>query len=218
MAGEFVVIGLGMFGRNVALHLVRAGQSVLAVDVDLGEVEAIATEIDSAVCADATDEEALAELGIDRMSCAVVAIGTDSTESSILATALLRQLGVPRIVARAVSPLHARVLRAVGAHQVINPEEKMGERLARRLAEPNVLRRLELGEGVDVAEIEAPEVFVGKTLLELDLRRRHGLSVVAIRRGGRVEAAPGGDERLATGDVLVLIGTPESIEQVASLA
>lgn len=218
MVGEFAVIGLGMFGRNVALNLVRAGHSVLAIDLSLAEVEAISGEIDSAVCADATDERALAELGLDRMSCAVVAIGAEATESSILATALLRQLGVPRIVARAVSPLHGRVLRAVGAHEVVNPEEQMGESLARRLAEPNVLRRLELGEGVDVAEVEVPEGFVGRTLIDLDLRRRYGISVVAIRRGGRIEAALGGDEQLASGDVLLLIGPPNAIVRVASLA
>jgi trk system potassium uptake protein TrkA len=117
-----------------------------------------------------------------------------------------------------VSHLHARVLRAVGAHEVLNPEEEMGRRLARRLGQPNVLERLELGEGVDVAEIEAPESWVGRSLVELDVRRSYGISVVAIRRAGRIEATLHGGERLASRDVLVVIGTAASIARLAALA
>ncbi len=215
---EFAVIGLGVFGRHVALNLVRRGQSVVAIDRDPDEVEALAAELDATVCLDATDERALRELGLERVSCAVVAIGAESMEASILTTALLRQLGVPRIVARALDELHARVLFAVGAHEVFNPELEMGERLARRLAEPNVLERLDLGEGAQVAELEVPEQLAGQSLVDLDLRRRFGVSVVAIRTGDRVRATIDGTERLEGGSVMVVIGSPDAVRRLAKLA
>ncbi len=216
--GNFVVIGLGMFGRNVALHLAAAGQAVLAVDRDQSEVDRVAPELDSVVCADATDETALRELGLERMSCAVVAIGAQSMEASILTTALLRQMGVPRIVARSLTELHSRVLRAVGAHEVVSPEEQMGQRVARRLAEPNVLDRLDLGGEAQLAEVEVPSAFVGRTLVELDVRRRHGVTVVAIRREGQVRASVRQDERFRDGDVMLVIGAADRIRRLASLA
>lgn len=218
MTGEFMVIGLGRFGRALALSLVRQGQAVLAVDADRDRVQAVASEVDAVICADATDEAVLADLHPERATCAVVAIGTRGVEASILVTTLLNQAGVPRIVARAVSELHARVLRAVGAHQIINPEAEIGERLARRLAQPNVLEQLELGDDVDLAEVTVPEAFIGKSLIELDLRRRHAVSVLAIRRQGRVRASLDGTESLESGDVLVLIGTRAAIGAMASRA
>jgi trk system potassium uptake protein TrkA len=217
MVGEFAVIGIGMFGRNVAVQLARAGHSVLAIDIDQEEVDRAAADLDAVVCADATDEAALRELRMERMTCAVVAIGAQSMEASILATALLRQLGVPRIVARSLSDLHARVLRAVGAHEVVSPEEEMGQRLARRLAEPSVLERIELGEGAELAELEVPAAWIGKSLLELDIRRKYGVTVVAVRRGRTVRATVDASLPLGEGEVVVVIGEPAGIERVATL-
>lgn len=218
MVGQFVVIGLGIFGRTVAVNLARSGHSVLAVDLDQREVDRVAPELDSVVRADATDEQALRELRLERVSCAVVAIGAQAMEASILTTALLRQMGVPRIVARSLSELHARVLRAVGAHEVVSPEEEMGHRLARRLAEPNVLERLELGEDAELVELAAPESFIGQTLVDLKVRQRFGVTVVAVRRAGSVRASPGAGDRLEPGDVLVVIGDPEGASRLAALA
>lgn len=218
MVGQFVVIGLGIFGRTVAVNLARSGHSVLAVDLDQREVDRVAPELDSVVRADATDEQALRELRLERVSCAVVAIGVQAMEASILTTALLRQMGVPRIVARSLSELHARVLRAVGAHEVVSPEEEMGHRLARRLAEPNVLERLELGEDAEIVELGVPESFIGRTLVDLNVRQKFGVTVVAVRRAGSVRASPGADDRLEPGDVLVVIGDPEGASRLAALA
>jgi trk system potassium uptake protein TrkA len=138
-------------------------------------------------------------------------------EASILTTALLRQVGIPRIVARSLSELHGRVLRAVGAHEVVSPEREMGQRLARRLAEPGVLERLELGEDAQLAEVAAPESFIGKSLVELEVRRQFDLTVVAIRRADTVRAniAPG--DRIQAGDVLVVIGDPAGVHRLATL-
>jgi trk system potassium uptake protein TrkA len=218
VVGQFVVIGLGIFGRTVAVNLARSGHSVLAVDLDQREVDRAAPELDSVVRADSTDEQALRELRLERVSCAVVAIGAQAMEASILTTALLRQMGVPRIVARSLSELHARVLRAVGAHEVVSPEEEMGHRLARRLAEPNVLERLELGEDAELVELAAPESFIGKTLVDLNVRQQFGVTVVAVRRAGAVRASLGAGDRLEPGDVLVVIGDPEGASRLAALA
>ncbi len=218
MIGEFLVIGLGRFGRTVAVKLSSEGQAVLAVDMDQEVVQQVAAEVDSAVQADAIDEKVLRDLHPERMSCAVVAIGTEFLEASILCTALLRQMGVPRIIARAVDDLHARVLRAVGADEIVNPEAEIGERLARRLAQPNVFEQIELGDDADLAEVNVPEALVGKTLIELDIRRRYAISVVAIRRGDKVKANLDGTESLESGDVLVAIGTRAALRRVAAMA
>jgi trk system potassium uptake protein TrkA len=218
MQGEFMVIGLGRFGRAVALQLSRQGQSVLAVDANPERVQALASEVSAAVCADTTDEATLIELHPEHLSCAVVAIGDQSVQGSILTTALLRQAGVPHIVARAVDELHGRVLRAVGAHDVVNPEKEIGLRLARRLLQPGVFEQIELGDEADLAEVAVPEIFVGKTLIELDLRRRHEVTAVAIQRQDKVRAALDGSERLESGDVLVVIGSREAIRRLATRA
>jgi len=218
MIGEFLVIGLGRFGQGLVLGLARLGQSVMAVDTDESRVQSVAASIDAVVCADATDESALRELHPERMTCVVVAIGAEAMQSSIMAVALLQQMGVPRIVARAVDELHARVLRAVGAHEIVNPEAEIADRLARRLAQPDVFSQIELGDEADLAEVAAPAAFIGKTLVELDVRRKYGVSVVAIRKGDSIRANPGGNERLESNDVMVLIGTKPAIRRLASLA
>lgn len=217
MSSEYVVIGAGQFGRAVAQSLTALGQSVLVIDVDRERIEEMVGDVDAAVTADATDERALQDLGVAGISTAVVTIGTESVEASILTTALLRQLGVPRIVARAINTLHARVLQSVGAHEVLNPEEEMGRRLAARLAHPTIHEQFELGNA-HLAEVELPERFVGKSLKELDMRRHHKVTVMAVRRGEQVLASPDAEMTLASGDVLLLIGAPDAVHAVASLA
>lgn len=214
--GEFAVLGLGRFGRAVALSLIREGQAVLAVDINPERIEMMADQADAVVSADTTDEASLSGLRLERMSCVVVAIGPKSTEASILTTALLRQVGVPRIIARAFNELHARVLVAVGAHEVINPEDEMGRRLARRLAHPAIVDQLELGDAT-IAEIEAPETFVGQDLAALDLRNRYRISVLGLRRQGVTRSNPRAQDRIESGDVLLVMGQPAAIERVAAL-
>ena len=210
MPQQFAVVGLGTFGRSVALNLAHSGQAVLAVDRNEEEVAALAGELDAVVCVDATDEATLREIGVDRMACVVVAIGAESMEASILVTALLRQLGVPRIVARALTELHARVLHAVGAHEVVSPEAEMGLRLARRLAEPNVIARLELGTDAELAELAAPQSFVGKSLVELDVRRRSTYRVTPSSEPSRSTSSPSSTRRLRAGETVMVIGSYQS--------
>lgn len=214
---EYVVFGLGRFGSQVARHLTRFGHSVLAVDRQQELVEAMASEVDAALCLDATDEQALAELQVGRIGCAVVAFGADSNEASILTTALLRQAGVARIVVRSTTALQARVLRAIGADEVINPEEAMGERLARRLALPNVLEQFDLGPGTRLAEIDVPEAWAGRSIRELDVRRKLRLTVLVVRRGDTIIEQGLGDLPLQSGDVIVVLGSDAAIGNVGAL-
>jgi trk system potassium uptake protein TrkA len=213
---EFAVIGLGRFGRSVARSLVREGQAVLAIDIDPTRLEQVDDEVDATSRADTTDEQAMAALRLDRMSCVVVSIGSRATEASLLTVAILRELGVPRIVARSFDERHARLLLAIGANEVINPEVDMGARLAWRLARPGILDQFDLGDA-RVAEVEAPESLVGSSLAELDLGGRRQLAVLLLRRGHEVRANPGPQERIESGDVLVLLGSERAIADLAAL-
>lgn len=213
---RFAVIGMGRFGRAVANSLVREEQAVLAIDRNPRRLDLVAGEVDATARADTTDEEAMAALQLGRMSCAVVTIGSRATEASILTVAILRDQGVPRVVARAFDDRHARLLLALGANEVLNPEDEIGARLALRLARPDILDQFEFGEA-RVAEVEAPELFVGSTLGDLDLRVRHGVSALVIRRGSDVLPNPGAGTMVESGDVLVVLGREEAIEAVAAL-
>lgn len=213
---ELAVIGLGRFGRAAARSLVRDGQAVLAIDHDPARLELVAGEVDATARADTTDEEALAELRLGRMACVVVTIGSRATEASILTVAILRELGVPRIVARAFDERHARLLLAIGAHEVLNPEDEMGERLALHVARPGILDRFRCAGGW-VAQVEAPEAFVGSALGALDLAAAGGVEVLALRRGDRVTARPGADWRIESGDVLVVFGEEEAVHRIEAL-
>jgi trk system potassium uptake protein len=218
MSGDFAVVGLGQFGRSVALNLVQQGEAVLAIDIDPQRAQLVEADVDAVVVADATNEAALAELGLERMSCVVVAMGARARDTSIMVTALLRQRAVRRIVTRATNELHERVLRAVGAHEIVNPEQEMGARLAGHLANPHVIDQFALDREHLVAEVEAPETFVGRKLSELSLRERSKVAVVLIRRRGVVISTIDENEQVESGDVLVVLGTPLAVRQFAAHA
>lgn len=225
MLRKAVVIGLGKFGREVAVNLGGRGYSVLALDVDLERVNALSRHVESAMVLDATDESALEGVNLDEMGVAVCAIGEKALENSILCTALLKQFNVPRIIARSHNPLHERILRLVGATEVVNPEKEMGIRLAGRIASPGIVEMIPLAEGVSFSEIMVPESFVGQSLTTLDIRKRHQVNVVAVRRPrpgqsiseGRLIINPDPSEALKSGDILVVVGQDTHIERINRL-
>ena len=188
----------------------------MVLDIDADVVQEISASIDAAVCGDSTEESVLAELVPRQFDCAVVTIGASSVEASILTTALLQKLQIPRIVARATSDLHARVLDAIGAHEVLNPEAEMGIALGRRLSVPNLLEHLDLGDDTALAEVALPPGWEGKAISETDMRR-HGVTLVAIRRGGRILRLASDRDVLASADLLVVLGSNEEIERLANL-
>lgn len=213
---DFAIIGLGRFGRAVARSLALEGQQVLAIDRDQRRLDAVAADVERVVSADTTDEAAVEGLGLEQMTCVVVTMGSRATEASVLTTAILRELGIPRIVARAFDERHARLLLAIGAHEVLNPEEELGRQLATRLAHPGIVAEMRFGDAI-LAEVEVPEAFVNRPLKEIDLRNRYGITVLAVRRQGEARINPSAGDAPASGDVLVLLGPPEAIRKVSAL-
>ncbi len=207
----FGVVGLGRFGSNVARALYERGEEVLAVDRDPERVQEIRPFSSQALLADIRDREALVQAGIAEADAAVVSVGQEM-EASILVTLYLREFGVKKIIAKAVTLDHAKVLKRLGASEVVFPERDMAYRLAERLATPNVFERFAVSEGVTAVELTAPAPIVGRTLREAALRVKYGVTAVAIRKkGDQVIAAPDGSERIDPGDVLVVIGPDEQV-------
>lgn len=212
---QAIVIGLGQFGTAVARALAERGVEVLAIDSVEERVQAISAHIAEAMCFDATDQEALQRTSPDKRDVCLCAIGDDAKEASIICTALLRQSGAKRVIARANDDVHARILSLVGAHQVVNPERAFGERFASQIVHEGVKGEMLLGEGVLLSEVETPEAFVSKSLGELRLPSRFGVTVVAIRKhGSGVVLLPHVNTTLESGDVIVLVGRQGAVAQM----
>jgi trk system potassium uptake protein TrkA len=213
MAKQAIVIGLGHFGMSVARALAERGAEVLAVDSAEDRVRVAAGFVAEAACFDATDTDALARSSPERRDVCICAIGDESREASIICTALLRQTGARRVIARANDELHARILYLVGAHQVVNPEREFGERFARQIMYESVLGEMPLGESLRIAEIRPPAAYVGKTLAELRLPAKHGVTVVAVRRAGTNDVTmPGPTSQIGNDDVLVVVSDEKGID------
>lgn len=221
----YAVVGLGAFGLRVCEVLNEKGAKIIAIDNHPDAIDKIKETASQAILLDATDEISLNKVPFDDVDVAIVGIG-DDMESSIVVTAHLRAIGVPRIVARAVRPIHRKVLLQVGADEVINIEEDAGQRLATRLTAPEVLDKIPLSETLSIAELFVPEEFVGSSLQELDFRKRLGLIVVALRRtlvdveesGEAVPEDhvifPAPTEVLKQNDILVVAGKDTDIEEL----
>jgi trk system potassium uptake protein TrkA len=210
---QFAVIGLGRFGSSVARTLFSMGYDVLAVDVDGERVQDLAKDVTHAVQGDAREEETLRAVGIRNFDVVVVAIGQD-IQSSILITVLLKELGVKCVVAKAQNELHAKVLYKVGADKVVFPERDMGARLARNMVAANILDYIQLSPDYSIVEVATSENWEGKTLRELNLRARFGINVLAIKRDKKLIVAPGAEDLLHKGDILVVVGSNANIDQL----
>ena len=215
MSQQFVIIGLGRLGTAMLRTLDSLGHEVLGIDTDERRIQDLADEFPNAhlVAADATDEVVLGNLNVGQFDGAAVVIG-ENMEAGILATANLKELGVPSVTSRALSRLHARVLEKIGADRIVQPEREMGRQLARTMASPAILEYLDLGEDEALLEIETPGQWVGQTLADLQLARKLGLTVVALkpREGGGT--IPRGDTELGRGDVLVIGGPKKNLDRL----
>jgi trk system potassium uptake protein TrkA len=215
----FAVIGLGRFGAAMATTLAELGHDVIGIDGDEQKVGAVADIVSMAVQLDATDERALRAAGIQDVDIAVVSIG-EKIEASLLVVTVIKELGIKNIVAKAVTPLHGRILEKLGVTRVVFPEREMAVRLAHSLVIPNVLDYIELSGDYSIVEVPAPADFFGKTLREIGLRARFGLTTIAIKRGSRTghgaftNVAPGPDDVVEDGDILALLGSNERLGQL----
>ncbi|MBQ5760271.1 MAG: TrkA family potassium uptake protein [Clostridia bacterium] len=212
----FVVIGLGRFGTAIARELSQLGNEVIAVDRDEAKVAAIADEVTHAMAADIQDEDVLRRMGVTECDCAIVAFAT-SLQDNILVTLLLKELGVKRVIAKARSEMHVRVLKKVGADQIVFPEADMGVRLARILDSGRVRDYVDIGGQYRVAEIGAPEAWHGKSLQALDLRRRHRLNVLLIKtqNGNGQLVNPSAEYIVKADDIVVVMGLDQDVSEVS---
>lgn len=212
MRREFAVIGLGQFGGSICYELSNEGMDVLAIDRDPQKVNEFKNIASHAVIADATDEQVLTELSVDQIDHVIVAIG-DNIQASILATVILTDLNVKKITVKAQNEYHEKILKRIGASQIVHPERDMGKRLAHSLISSNILDYLELSDEHSIVEVKTGRKMIGKTLIDLNIRANYGCNVVGIRRGNEMNVSPDANDKLEEEDVLIVIGANDDISR-----
>jgi trk system potassium uptake protein TrkA len=214
MNRQFAVVGLGRLGISMVETLDSLGHEVLAIDKKEDVIQDLADDLPNVhlVATDATDEDAVRGLNVEGFDAAAVMIGENHIEAGILATATLKEVGVPKIVARATNGIHARVLERVGADRVIQPEREIGEQLARTIASPVLLDYVDLGEDEALIEAQVPRAWLDKSLSELDLSQKMGLTVMVLKPKGGPGTLPHGASVLHEGDVLVVGGSKKALD------
>lgn len=210
---QFAVIGLGRFGTSIAQALYHMGHDVLAVDISEERVNSVMKDVTHVVQVDSTNEAALRSLGLDNFDVVIVSIGQD-VQASILTTLILKEMGVKNIVAKARTELHGKVLYKIGANRVVYPEWDMGIRVAHNLVSANILDFIELSDDYSIVEIKAPANMVGKSLQQLDLRAKMGVTVLAIKGEEGINVSPGAKDQVAEGEILVLVGKNEQLQKI----
>lgn len=213
MSKQFVVIGCGRFGQSVAIKLSEMGSEVMVVDENEEVIQSISDKVTYAVQADATDENAIKALGIRNFDVAIVTIGSD-IQSSILVTLLVKEMGIKHIIAKAQNAAHAKVLYKIGANRVVFPEKEMGIKVAKGLLSSNVLELIDLAPEYSILEIKMSEDWIGKSLVEINMRRQYSLSVIAIRRGDEIDINVEPDRVLLKDDVLVVVGHNKDLQKL----
>lgn len=215
---RFLIVGLGHFGSSAAASLESRGHDVTALDVDRDKVEAVGRRLRRAVVGDATDPLVLEHVGADQHDVAIVSTG-DDVSASLLTAIGLRDCGIRDIYVKVVSELHARILEKVGIPNTVFPERESARLLAHRAASASILQYFELGPGFSAQEMAVPPAWVGRSLRDLALPRRHRVSVIAVRDylADEVEPVPDPDEPLTDSDTLLLAGRGEDLERVAQV-
>ncbi len=210
---QFVVCGLGRFGISVATELAHAGYEVMVIDQSDEKIQDISTIVTHAVRADATDVDDMKSLGIRNFDVGVVAIGKD-IQSSIMTTLLLKELGIPYVVAKATSELHERVLRKIGADRVIQPELDMGRRIATNLISGNILEHIQLSAEYSITEIPILAEWKGRSIIQADVRNKYGINIIAVERQGSLDISPRPDYVFQEGDMVVVVGSNARIKML----
>ena len=213
---SYIVIGLGRFGSEVARQLYEQGCEVMVVDNSQDLVQQISEEVTHAVVGDARDKEALRAMGANEFDCGIVAIG-GSLADSVLATMNLKELGVGYVVCKAHDETHREVLKKLGADRVVIPEKEQAGRLAKSLSSHNVLDYIELSEDYGIIDVPAPNEWTDKTLIELNVRAKLGVNILAIKREGGITVSPAADFRIAKGDIVVVLGDTDALKAVQKL-
>ncbi|RAP24564.1 hypothetical protein C2W59_02081 [Bacillus pumilus] len=207
---EFAVIGLGRFGGSICKALSEEGLEVLAMDLNEDRVNEYAQIASHAVIGDSTDEAVLKNLGMRNFDHVIVAIG-ENIQASILTTIILKELGVKLVTAKAQNDYHEKLLNKIGADRVVHPERDMGKRIAHKIITNNVIEYLELSDEYGLIEVEANGHLENQSLLDLDIRARYQINIVAIKRGKEVIISPLAHEQIQKKDILIVIGAMKDI-------
>lgn len=212
---SFCIIGLGNFGKTMALTLAENGHQVLVIDTDEEKIDEIADKVVSAICGDATNENVLHSAGVNNFDCCVVCL-KNNMQDSILITLLLKEMGANKIVARAVSEHHKKILAKLGADIVIFPEKDMGQRLALTLAKNDVLEYFNLSDEFSIIEIKVPKKWVGHSIKELEIRRKYGVNVIATcnRNNNNFEIFTNPERIFGEDEKVVIVGNNSDIEKL----
>lgn len=204
-AKEYVVIGMGEFGTSVARTLANSGVAVIAIDREEKNLEGVIDVVTHTICADVTNPEAMKQVGISDCDVAIVAIGND-LESNMLITIQLKEMGIPYIMAKASSDLEGRLLKKIGADKIVFPDKHMGTRVATEFLNSNYYEAIELSESYSMINADVPEEWIGKSLVELNVRARYGINIVGIKNGEEININPRPDVRLRVGDEMIVLG------------
>ena len=210
---SYAIFGLGRYGLSVARELVAGGADVLAIDSNEAIVNSLSAEIPLCKCADVTDPDVLRQLDIGNFDVVIVAIA-GSLEATVMATMLCKEMGVETVIAKCSNEMHQKILSRVGADQVVFPESESGVRLAKNLLSAGFVDLLELARDVSMVEISMRPEWVGKTLMELNLRRKYGINVVAIRRGEELVISIDPEKPLAKEARLLVIANPARLNKL----
>ncbi|WP_394232681.1 potassium channel family protein [Niallia oryzisoli] len=209
---EFAVIGLGRFGGSICRTFAEQGMEVMAIDNNEDRVNDYSAIASHAVVGDSTDEKVLKSLGIRNFDHVIVAIG-DNIQASILTTIILKELGVKNITVKAQNDYHEKVLLKIGADHVVHPERDMGRRIANNMISNSVLDYLELSDEHSIVEIVASEKIDGQSILNLDIRAKYGINIVAIKRSNEIIVSPQANEIIHEQDILIVIGADADINR-----
>lgn len=210
---NYAVFGLGRYGAAIAKELHDGGADVLAVDLDAAKVDALAPEIPFCKCADVTDPEVIRQLDVSQFDIVIIAIA-GNLEASVMATALCKEAGVPTVIVKCAGEMQQKILHKVGADQVVVPETESGVRLAKNLLSSGFVDLVELTKEVSMVEITVRKEWVGKSLIELDLRKKYALNVVAIKQEGTVSVTIDPTMGLSADMTLIVIANTAKLEKL----
>lgn len=209
----YAVFGLGRYGIAVARELCASGAEVIAVDIDEARVNIAAADIPLCKCADITDPEVIKQLGIANIDVVVIAMA-GNLEASVMAVTLCKEVGVGQVVAKCASEMHQKILERVGADMVVFPEQEGGVRLAKNLLSSGFVDMITLSEDFSMIELEVRREWIGKSLMELNLRKKYGINVVALKKGSSLTVNIPPEEKLGDGSSLIVIANPAKIAKI----
>ncbi|MDD3921084.1 MAG: TrkA family potassium uptake protein [Eubacteriales bacterium] len=213
---SYLIIGMGRFGSSVALTLSTLGHEVFVVDRNEEHISDVADRVTSAMVADASEERVLRQLGVSNYDAVVVAVG-DNILASVLISVQCKEMGASYLVSKAYDDLHAQLLKKMGVDNIVMPERESGARLAHSLTNRNIFDFIQLSGKYAMSQVRVPDTWIGKSLGELNVRARHGISIIAVQRGDSVSVSVGAAFVLQAEDVLILICSPEELGRLEKL-